>query len=103
MSTDTYRIDSASGMFHICWTSPIQVVLALTLLIINLTYSALAGFAFICVMMPALGKAISSLMRRRKVINKITDQRVTLTQEILSSVRIRLTAVLQDVNSVAAT
>ena len=87
MSTDTYRIDAASGMFHICWTSPIQVVVALALLLINLTYSALAGFAFICIMMPLLGKAISSLMRRRKVINKITDQRVTLTQEILSSVR----------------
>ncbi|KAK5164037.1 ATP-binding cassette transporter yor1 [Saxophila tyrrhenica] len=87
MSTDTYRIDQASGMFHICWTSPIQVFLALALLIVNLTYSALAGFAFICIMMPLLGRAIRSLMSRRKVINKITDQRVSLTQEILSSVR----------------
>lgn len=87
MSTDTYRIDQASGMFHICWTSPVQVFLALALLLANLTYSALAGFGFICIMMPLLGKAISSLMRRRKVINKITDQRVTLTQEIISSVR----------------
>ena len=87
MSTDTYRIDQASGMFHICWTSPIQVVLVLALLLINLTYSALAGFGFICIMMPLLGKSIGSLMARRKVINKITDQRVTLTQEILSSVR----------------
>lgn len=74
-------------MFHLCWTSPIQVFLALALLLVNLTYSALAGFGFICIMMPLLGKAIASLMRRRKVINKITDQRVTLTQEIISSVR----------------
>ena len=87
MSTDTYRIDQASGMFHICWTSPIQVFISLALLLINLTYSALAGFAFICIMMPLLGRAIRSLMSRRKVINKITDQRVSLTQEILSSVR----------------
>jgi len=87
MSTDTYRIDQASGMFHIVWTSPVQVFLALALLIVNLTYSALAGFAFICIMMPLLGRAIKSLMARRKVINKITDQRVSLTQEILSSVR----------------
>ncbi|KAK4540267.1 hypothetical protein LTR36_009672 [Oleoguttula mirabilis] len=87
MSMDTYRIDQASGMFHMVWTSPIQVILTLTLLLINLTYSALAGFAFICIMMPALARAIKSLMARRKVINKITDQRVNLTQEILSSVR----------------
>lgn len=87
MSMDTYRVDQASGMFHMCWTSPIQVVLTLALLLINLTYSALAGFAFICICMPALARAIKSLMSRRKVINKITDQRVNLTQEILSSVR----------------
>ncbi|EEY18038.1 conserved hypothetical protein [Verticillium alfalfae VaMs.102] len=31
--------------------------------------------------------AIRSLFRRRKAINKITDQRVSLTQEVLSSVR----------------
>lgn len=87
MSTDTYRIDQASGMFHIAWTSPIQVFLTLALLLVNLSYSALAGFAFICVMMPLLARAIRSLMIRRKAINKITDQRVSLTQEIISAVR----------------
>lgn len=87
MSTDTYRVDQASGFFHMIWTAPIQVLLTLALLIINLTYSALAGFAFICIMMPLLARAIRSLMSRRKAINVITDQRVSLTQEIISSVR----------------
>lgn len=87
MSTDTYRVDQACGMGHMIWTSPIQVLLTLALLLINLTYSALSGFAFICLMMPLLGKAVRSLMSRRKFINKITDQRVSLTQEIISSVR----------------
>ncbi|KAK3067378.1 ATP-binding cassette transporter yor1, partial [Teratosphaeriaceae sp. CCFEE 6253] len=87
MSTDTYRVDQASGMFHMVWTSPIQILLTLALLIVNLTYSALAGFAFICLCMPLLAKSIKSLMARRKFINKITDQRVSLTQEIISSVR----------------
>ncbi|KAE9379682.1 putative ABC transporter [Stipitochalara longipes BDJ] len=87
IATDTSRIDLASGMFHRCWTSPIQVLLTLGLLCVNLTYSALVGFAFICVMMPLLARATRSLMARRKAINKITDQRVQLTQEIFSSVR----------------
>jgi ATP-binding cassette subfamily C (CFTR/MRP) protein 1 len=87
MATDTSRIDLASGTFHRCWTSPIQVLLTLGLLCLNLTYSALVGFAFICVMMPLLARATRSLMVRRKAINKITDQRVQLTQEIFSSVR----------------
>jgi hypothetical protein len=87
MSTDTYRIDQACGMGHMIWTSPMQIFLTLALLCINLTYSALAGFAFICLMMPMLARALKSLMSRRKVINQITDQRVSLTQEIVSSVR----------------
>ncbi|KAF2725459.1 putative ABC transporter [Polychaeton citri CBS 116435] len=87
MSVDSYRIDQAFGMLHVTWTSPVQVVITLVLLLINLTYSALAGFGFIVVCMPLLAIAIKSLMVRRKQINKITDQRVSLTQEILGSVR----------------
>ena len=87
MSTDTYRIDQASGMFHMIWASPISIVLTLILLLINITYSALAGFALLIIAMPLLGRSIKSLFKRRKDINKITDQRVGLMQEILQGVR----------------
>ncbi|KAJ8603881.1 hypothetical protein MRB53_042056 [Persea americana] len=87
MSTDTYRVDQASGMFHVTWTSMFQVLLTLALLIVNLGYSALSGFALIVILIPLLTRAVRSLMTRRRYINKITDQRVTLTQEILSAVR----------------
>ncbi|KAM7195265.1 P-loop containing nucleoside triphosphate hydrolase protein [Rhypophila sp. PSN 637] len=87
MSVDTYRVDQASGMFHIIWTAPISCLITLVLLVINLTYSALAGFALLVIGMPILTRAIKSLFVRRKTINKITDQRVSLTQEILQSVR----------------
>jgi len=87
MSTDTYRVDTASGMFHIIWTSPIAIVITLVVLLVNLTYSALAGFALLVIGIPLLTKAIKSLFVRRRAINKVTDQRVTLTQEILQAVR----------------
>ncbi|ETS80377.1 hypothetical protein PFICI_07906 [Pestalotiopsis fici W106-1] len=87
MSVDTYRIDQAAGLFHMIWNAPIICLITLVLLLINLTYSALAGFALLVIGIPALTRAIRSLFRRRSVINKITDQRVSLTQEILSSVR----------------
>jgi len=87
MSTDTWRIDQASGMFHMIWCSPIQILITLALLVVNLTYSALAGFALLVVAMPILGIAIRRLFKRRVSINKITDQRVSLTQEILQAVR----------------
>ena len=87
MSVDTYRVDQASGMFHILWTSPIQLIVVLIVLCINIGYSALAGYALLILTLPVLTTAIKSLMKRRKKINKVTDQRVTLTQEILGSVR----------------
>ncbi|KAL8872715.1 MAG: hypothetical protein Q9174_001702 [Haloplaca sp. 1 TL-2023] len=87
MSVDTYRIDQASGMFHMTWTSPVAIVITLVVLLINLTYSALAGFALLVIGIPVLTKAIKVLFTRRRGINKITDQRVSLTQEVLQSVR----------------
>lgn len=87
MSTDTYRVDQASGMFHMIWTSPISICITLVVLLINLSYSALAGFALLVIGIPVLTRAIKSLFVRRKAINKITDQRVSLTQEILQAVR----------------
>ncbi|TVY81597.1 Multidrug resistance protein fer6, partial [Lachnellula suecica] len=87
MSVDTYRVDQASGLFHMIWTAPIACIITLILLVVNLTYSALAGFALLVIGLPVLTEAVKSLFKRRKAINKVTDQRVSLTQEILQSVR----------------
>lgn len=86
-SVDTYRIDQACALFHMTWTSPVLCLVTLALLLVNITYSALAGFGLLVIGMPFLTKAIRSLFHRRRAINKITDQRVSLTQEILQSVR----------------
>lgn len=87
MSVDTYRVDQASGLFHMAWTAPVACIITLILLVINLTYSALAGFALLVVGLPLLTKAVRVLFARRRAINKVTDQRVSLTQEILQAVR----------------
>lgn len=87
MSTDTYRVDQASGFFHMIWTAPIAILVTIALLLVNLSYNALSGLGLLMVTMPLLGRAVRSLFRRRMAINKITDQRVSLTQEILQAVR----------------
>ncbi|KAG8666303.1 ATP-binding cassette transporter yor1 [Fusarium poae] len=86
-SVDTYRVDQASALFHMVWTSPILCLLTLALLLVNITYSALAGYGLLVIGMPFLTRAIRSLFHRRRAINLVTDQRVSLTQEILQSVR----------------
>ena len=87
MSVDTSRIDLANGMLHMVWTAPLQCMIALVLLLINLSYSALAGFALLVVGVSLLTRIIRSLFRRRKAINSITDKRVGLIQEVLQNVR----------------
>ncbi|RDW76860.1 ATP-binding cassette transporter YOR1 [Aspergillus mulundensis] len=87
MSIDVDRINLACGMFHISWTAPVSIIVALILLLVNLTYSALAGFGLLVIGMPFLTYAVRFLFKRRRNINKLTDQRVSLTQEILQGVR----------------
>lgn len=87
MSTDTYRIDQASGMIHMLWGSPLSIIITMVLLLINLGYSALPGLGLLFLCTPALTAAIRALFKRRFAINKITDQRVSLTSEILQSIR----------------
>jgi ATP-binding cassette subfamily C (CFTR/MRP) protein 1 len=87
MSMDTSRINQGSIMIHFLWTSPVSICLALALLLVNITYSALPGLALLLLVIPLLAKAVKVMLARRKVITSFTDSRVTLTQEILHSVR----------------
>ncbi|KAG0646410.1 Multidrug resistance fer6 [Hyphodiscus hymeniophilus] len=87
MSSDVGRIDTAAGMFHLIWSAPLQIFLAFALLLLNLTYSAIVGFGTLLVGITVLTFALKSLIKRRKIINEVTDTRVSLTQEVLASVR----------------
>ncbi|EEH04039.1 ABC protein [Histoplasma capsulatum G186AR] len=87
MSVDVDRIDRALELFHLLWTSPILVVVALIVLVVNIGYSALSGYALLLTGLPFVTYSVRSLIRRRKKINKMTDERVSLTQEILTAVR----------------
>ncbi|QQK41347.1 ABC transporter, integral membrane type 1 [Penicillium digitatum] len=87
MSIDVDRINLACGMFHMIWTAPISIIVTLILLLVNIGYSCLSGYALLIIGMPFLTFAVRSLINRRRNINQITDQRVSLTQEILQAVR----------------
>ncbi|CAI6285620.1 unnamed protein product [Periconia digitata] len=88
MSTDTYRIDQGLALFHMLWGSLFSILLTLVLLIINLSYYALAGFSLLLILAVVLTRTAQSFMKRRVAINKITDQRVSLTYEIVQAVRL---------------
>ncbi|CAG8569610.1 26962_t:CDS:10 [Dentiscutata erythropus] len=87
MSTDTTRIDYVCSYFHVIWSSPIQICIALGLLIVNIGLSALVGFALLVLMGPMQGIVMSFLARTRAKAASVTDERVKLTQEILLGIK----------------
>lgn len=87
MSIDTNRIDMFCTALHSLWATPFACIISLVLLLVNLTYSALTGFALLAIGVPLFTAAIRSFVHQRRAINKITDKRISLTQEIIQSVR----------------
>ena len=87
MSVDTSRIDQASGWFHMIWSAPLSLVVTIILLIINLSYSALVGLALFFTATPLVAYIVRAMLKRRKKINRDTDERITMTQEVLQAIR----------------
>lgn len=88
MSTDVGRIDYAAGYCHMGWVAIIQVGFILTILLVNIGPSALAGFGLVIVAGPLLSKAVRKLHQKRRKSTKFTDTRVRLIQEMLSCMRV---------------
>ncbi|CAG8600207.1 14336_t:CDS:10, partial [Dentiscutata heterogama] len=88
ISTDTTRLDFFCSYFHLLWSAPLQLSIALALLILNIGPSALAGFSFLVITGPLQGRVMSALASTRSKAAKVTDERIKLTQEILQGIRV---------------
>ena len=88
ISTDVSRIDLACNFFHAGWTAPIQLIICLIILLVNLGPSALAGFAIFVIVVPLQTKFMRLMLHFRKKAMVFTDKRAKLLQELLSSIKI---------------
>ncbi|WWC90534.1 uncharacterized protein L201_005470 [Kwoniella dendrophila CBS 6074] len=88
ISTDTSRIDFAAGFAHIIWTAPIQMIVIIIILLVQIGYSALPGIAFLLIMTPMQVIFMKNLFLIRKKAARWTDKRAKLLQEILGGMRI---------------
>ena len=82
------RIDFAAGFFHMIWTSPIQFIVIMVILLVELGYSALPGIAFLALVTPLQLRVMKTLFKVRKSAMIWTDKRVKLLQEVLGGMRI---------------
>lgn len=87
MGVDALRVDHGFAFLFMFLIVPVALALALVMSLVIIGYSALAGYGLLIVGIGTLTFVIRHLVTIRMKINKITDARVSLTQEILQNVR----------------
>lgn len=87
MGVNTSQVDQGFAFLHFFMAIFPCMIIGLVILLINVGYSALAGYVLLIFMVGVLFMAIRQLVHLRLDINKVTDDRVSLTQEILLNVR----------------
>lgn len=75
-------------MDHQGWTAPIQMIICLILLILNLGPSAIAGFAFFILATPPQTMIMKRLFAIRQKSMVWTDKRAKLLQELLGGMKV---------------
>lgn len=88
ISADCTRLDVAAGFCHIAWSSPIQIIIGIALLINNLGVSALVGLGVLLLSFPIQGLIVSRMVLSRRKSLRMTDKRVRLLQEVLQGIRL---------------
>lgn len=66
ISTDVSRIDFCCSFFHMVWSAPVQMIICLILLLVNLGPSALAGFGFFVIITPVQTQVMKRLFGLRQ-------------------------------------
>ncbi|KAK0542683.1 hypothetical protein OC845_006498 [Tilletia horrida] len=88
VSADATRMDMSAGFVHIAWIGPLQIIVAIGLLINNLGVSALVGLAVLLLGTPIQAIIVKRMIMTRRAAVRLTDRRVRLMQEVFTGVRL---------------
>ncbi|GAA6028671.1 hypothetical protein JCM8097_007340 [Rhodosporidiobolus ruineniae] len=88
ISSSISRIDFASSFFHFSWTSIIQLIEVIVILLCTIGVTSLAGVAIVFISLPIQTWAMRQLFRGRQVTQKHTDARIQTISELLSGIRV---------------
>ncbi|GAA6063571.1 hypothetical protein JCM10212_003150 [Sporobolomyces blumeae] len=88
IGTDVSRIDFCAGFFHMSWTAPIQIVIILIILLIQIGPSCLVGIGFLFLMIPPQSIAMKKMFGFRRKAMVWTDKRARLIQELLGGMKV---------------
>ncbi|KZF19169.1 hypothetical protein L228DRAFT_286031 [Xylona heveae TC161] len=89
MAVDSFKVSEISAYLHFLWAStPIQVVVAVTLLYRIMGYSSIAGIVTMVCLLPINIVVAKQFTKVQKAIMAATDARIHTTNEVLQNIRI---------------
>ncbi|KAI9837506.1 MAG: hypothetical protein M1819_007156 [Sarea resinae] len=89
MAVDSFKISELSAYLHyLTAATPVQVVLAISLLYRLLGYSSIAGIGTMLVLLPVNIVVAKQFSKAQKTIMAATDTRIHTTNEVLQNIRI---------------
>ncbi|XP_042357577.1 canalicular multispecific organic anion transporter 1 isoform X2 [Plectropomus leopardus] len=88
MSADAQRFNDVTNFIHLLWSCPLQIILSIVFLWLELGPSVLAGLAVMVLMVPING-LLANKARKIQIENmKFKDKRLKIMNEILNGIKI---------------
>ncbi|XP_017268527.1 canalicular multispecific organic anion transporter 1 [Kryptolebias marmoratus] len=88
MSADAQRFNDVTNFIHLLWSCPLQIVISIVFLWLELGPSVLAGLAVMVLMVPING-LLATKARKLQVENmKFKDKRLKIMNEMLNGIKI---------------
>ncbi|XP_074531508.1 ATP-binding cassette sub-family C member 2 [Halichoeres trimaculatus] len=88
MSADAQRFNDVTNFIHLLWSCPLQIILSIVFLWLELGPSVLAGLAVMVLMVPING-LLAAKARNLQIENmKFKDKRLKIMNEILNGIKI---------------
>ncbi|XP_067858105.1 canalicular multispecific organic anion transporter 1 [Heptranchias perlo] len=88
MTVDAQRFNDVTNFIHLLWSAPLQIVVAITFLWLELGPSVLAGLAVMLLLIPFNGVLATKAKGLQMKNMKHKDQRMKLMTEILSGIKV---------------
>ena len=88
MSVDTEHIQDLIGYLWSLWSSPLQIIVSLTLLYYTVGYSMFAGLGIMILLVPINGVIMAKAQTLQKQMMEQKDSRIKMITEILNGIKV---------------
>uniref|UniRef100_A0A3B3Y9E1 ABC-type glutathione-S-conjugate transporter n=1 Tax=Poecilia mexicana TaxID=48701 RepID=A0A3B3Y9E1_9TELE len=90
MSADAQRFNDVTNFIHLLWSCPLQIIVSVVFLWLELGPSTLAGVAVMLLMVPVNGLLANQAKKIQRENMKSKDKRLKIMNEILNGIKVTL-------------